>query len=59
MIGVSTTVRYSHASHKTENPFANTSSLESDGIWGGPVTSQTLTMDHGGLQWNGGVSLRF
>ena len=48
--GVGGTVRYSGASHHTLNPFA---------VWLEEATNVTVDMNHGGLQFNGGVSFRF
>jgi len=57
--GVGTTMRYSRASHHSTNHFADTGDLFYDGVWGGGNATETVTMDHGGFHWNGGVNLRF
>jgi hypothetical protein len=58
-VGVGTSVRYSEASHATTNHFSDTSYLAPSGAWGGDSGTSTVTMKHGGLQWNGGVSFHF
>ena len=58
-VGLDLTVRYSQASHTTVNHFSDTTKLEDYGIWGGNNGTTSLTMKHGGVQWNGGVSFHF
>lgn len=58
-VGVTAMVRYGRASHKTVNAFTSTDRLFDDGVWGGGRPSGSLTNDHGGLQWNGGLTFRF
>jgi hypothetical protein len=58
-VGLGATVRYSHSSHTTTNPFSATQDLFNYGTWGGENGSETVKMEHGGLHWNGGVSFRF
>jgi hypothetical protein len=58
-VGVSATMRYSHASHHAVNRLANTDDLEDTGIWGMGDTTEVVAMDHGGFHWNGGVTFRF
>ena len=58
-VGVGMTVRYSEASHTTTNHFSDSSLLGPDGVWGSDTGTTTFTMKHGGIQWNGGVSVHF
>lgn len=58
-IGVGLTVRYSNGTHTTTNPLSDTSKLSESGIWGGDTGTLSVKMKHGGIQWNGGVSLHF
>jgi hypothetical protein len=58
-IGLRATMRYSRASHTTENPFSDTNDLFQEGVWGGSDRSASFTMKHGGMHWNGGISFRF
>jgi hypothetical protein len=58
-VGVGMTVRYSEASHTTTNHCSDTSFLAPSGIWGSDTGTTNFTMKHGGIQWNGGVSLHF
>jgi hypothetical protein len=58
-VGVGMTVRYSQASHTTTNHFSDTTYLRGSGIWGGENATGSFTMKHGGIQWNGGISLHF
>jgi hypothetical protein len=56
---VGVTVRYSYASHTTTNHFSDTTNLDAEGIWGGEKGTASFEMDHGGIQWSGGISLHF
>lgn len=58
-VGVGVAMRYSRASHTSENPFSDTTSLSSEGVWGGQKSAGVFTMKHGGMQWSGGISFRF
>lgn len=57
--GAGVNVRYSHASHQVANDFSDTSDLFMEGVWGGTGTGQLEEMKHGGLQFLGGISIRF
>jgi hypothetical protein len=58
-IGFGATFRFSRASHQTPNLLSDVSNLTWDGTWGGDQTTTTVTMRHGGMHWNGGVTFRF
>jgi len=60
-VGVGMNVRYSRASHTTTNPLSNPNSdnLYWNGVWASSNPTETVTMTHGGMHWNGGVSLHF
>lgn len=58
-VGLGMTVRYSHATHTTMNHFSDTTFLAEDAVWGGNHGTASFKMQHGGIQWNGGVSLHF
>jgi hypothetical protein len=58
-VGVGLMVRYSYGKHTTDNHFSDTTYLTNDAIWGGNNTTSSVTMKHGGMQWNGGVSIHF
>lgn len=58
-VGVGLTVRYSTASHTTTNHLSDTNQLNDFAVWGGDTGTLSVKMKHGGVQWNGGVSLHF
>lgn len=58
-VGVGMTVRYSQATHTSENHLSDTTNLGPEGLWGGDAGKTSFTMKHGGIQWNGGVSFHF
>lgn len=58
-LGLRGSLRYSRSSHETENAFTSTRDLVNAGVWGGGQPVGTVTMDHGGLNWNGGVTFLF
>jgi hypothetical protein len=58
-VGVGVTVRYSYGSHTTINHFSDTTYLTDLAVWGGDAGTTSVTMKHGGIQWNGGISVHF
>ena len=58
-VGVGMTVRYSNATHTTMNHLSDTTQLNDYGVWGGDSGTLSMTMKHGGVQWNGGISVHF
>ena len=58
-LGFGVSMRYSRAKHETDNPLSDTADLLNDGAWGGHQGTSRFTMKHGGLQWTGGISIRF
>jgi hypothetical protein len=47
------------STRRSRRHFSDTTYLTDLGVWGGDAGTTSVTMKHGGIQWNGGISVHF